>query len=233
MFAENLYHQPYYELVSSLPDLVLPLPVYKNIPLTDEELNSRLTMLEEKDKNEVIKAANFIIKSELNEDDAPIMEEFQMVLNEITHSGVKELLKGNMRLKTIKKALILSCEGKKLPPLEDGVDNWGYDAELMAHIRTNWNSPYFSLTLDYPDIIHIKKMMLENKVGKFIDWMDHALWSHYIDLNDNYEFSLENVAIFMVQRAMVKNKLTRNTNKTIEIIKDAVTNMIDKMELNL
>lgn len=232
----NSFYQPqkYYALLTSLPDLVLPLPVYKSVPLTDDELENRLKMLSEEDNAEVVKTVNFLTRQTLDGDDNIIKRDFDTLLTEITHTGLQKLLKDNMRMRTVIAALLRSCSDEKLPTLKsDEEDDWGYDAELMNYIRENWSHPNFELTDAYPNIIPLRRLTNKGEVAKMNDWVEEVTWNYYIDRAEEFEFSVENVVLFLVQRQMIKNKLERNADKTTEIMKETVNNMIDKMELNL
>jgi len=231
----KFYNHRYYEIVTSLPELVLPLPAYKVAPLSDYEMQTRVTMISDEDRDEVLKTVDLLCRDSLDSDNKAMLKEVEEALETFKNEGLKELIIDNMRMRTVESALLLSVAGDKLPDKKTGEDeNWGYDEDLMGFIRANWgNSPYFSLLDEFPTLRELRKLMLDDQPLKMYDWIQNHRWSHYIDIEDGYEFSIENVALFMVRRKMLKDRLERSAEKTTEIIQNAVTAMIDKVELNL
>ncbi len=232
------YSQPspqrYYALVASLPDLVFPLSAYKAVPLSDAELQSRLSMLDEMDYADVTRVADFLSYQVLESDDNALWTMFDEVMKTVSHEGLKELVRQNMRWRTVQAAVLLSCAGETLPPLKEGEpERWGYDADLMSHIRANWTHPNFSLALSYPNIIPMRRMITDGRFASVSEWNEHTLWSHYVTMDERYEFTVENVALFVVRRRMIQNRLERSTQKAVQMIEQAVTTMIDKTELAL
>lgn len=231
---DNPSNRRYYALVASLPDLVFPLSAYKSVPLNDEELQSRLSMLDEKDYEDVVCVAELLCYQALEKDDSAVRQRFDAVIETVSHEGLKELARQNMRWRTVQAAVLLSCAGSTLPPLkEDETDNWGYDADLMEHIRANWSHPNFSLALSYPTIVPMRRMITDGRFASVSEWNEHTLWSHYVAMDEHYEFTVENVVLFVVRRKMVQNRLERDTQKAVSMIEQAVTTMIDKTELAL
>jgi len=234
--SSSLYtREKYYTLVASLPNLAGAISAYKNIPLDDNELQNRLTMLSDEDRNEVLSISDFLTLSSLEKDDIALKQKFEEIINKTSNKNFKNLIEDNMRLRSVFSAILLSCNGGTLPHLKgEEEDSWGYDKDLMKEIRINWTRSNFSLDEDkYPNIIHLRKSINENDPTQSANIIENIWWDYYTEQESTFEFAIENFVLFIAKRQMIKNRLEQESDKTLKIIKDAVTNMIDKMELNL
>lgn len=130
----------YVMLISSLPKLGAPF-LAKRPPLSRFKLDQRLRALDDKDKETL-----YLVEEALNWRRLPIaasemavIQRASTAISEIDHTGIREIIRERMEMRTCIAALRRRAQGQGPPKAPWGFGRW------VRHIERNWADPDFRL----------------------------------------------------------------------------------------
>ncbi len=186
----KLFHNSYYQLISSLPPLP-PRLHERGLPISLERLRDRLNMLEPEDKLEMGSMMKILAWSRQFEepDDLAVAKRYDELMQSVSNPLVREILTAGSDVRMITTALRRRRRGLGPPPV--GMGRW------FGHIRRRFNEPDFGLGHIYPAIARIAPLLEQGDVLNTYRGLIEATWTYLKKLAGEYYFSFEAVVLYV------------------------------------
>ena len=193
--AENAY----YTLLTSLPHID-SLFDSKITPISRLQLDRRLSMLSQEDRDTLIKVEQLMHWSHLGEDvdEAALIRLAARLHSELTSETLKELVNWRLDMRTVVAALRRKMRGTQAP----SDPQWSYGSRY-AYIRRNWSNPTLGLQHAFPWIPKVIECLGKQEYLELEKILLEAVWFKLDDLGRKHSFDFEAVIIYLLRWNLV------------------------------
>ncbi|WOG29629.1 DUF2764 family protein [Endozoicomonas sp. 8E] len=206
--AENAY----YTLVTSLPHID-SLFDSKITPISRLQLDRRLSMLNQEDKDTLIKVEQLMHWSHLGEDvdEAALIKLAARLHGELPSQTLRDLINWRLDMRTVMAALRRKMQGKQAP----GDPQWSFGTRY-AYIRRNWSNPTLGLQHAFPwipqaiDCLHKRDYLTLEKT------LLEAVWRRLDDAGRQHSFDFEAVVIYLLRWNLVARWTAYDGDQAVE-----------------
>lgn len=184
----------YITLMSSLPPLG-KLFEASQTPISQLKLESRLKLLDEKDRHTLNLLANLLAWSEqpLDRTDSQFVGEAEQFLQEISNPTLREIVTRRLDLRTIVAALRRRHRGENEPPTGQvwGVGQW------VNFIERHWAEPAFHLEGIFPWVAEANRLLETGDLVGFERLQFEVNWKMLDRVGAGHYFDFEAVIIYL------------------------------------
>ena len=190
----------YITLMSSLPPLgkLFEAP---QTPISQLKLESRLKLLEEKDREHLNRIANLIAWSQqpMERTDAQFVAQAQAFLAQEYNRTLREIVECRLNVRTIVVALRRRHRGESTPPTGQpwGVGSW------VGYIERHWTEPGFSLQGIFPWVAEATRLLGANDLVGLERLQFAVNWQMLDRLGARHYFDFEAVVIYLMRWSLV------------------------------
>ena len=209
----------YITLMSSLPSLGKLFEATQT-PISYLKLESRLKLLETKDRETLRQIANLVAWSEqpLTRTDSQFVKEANHFLEKVDNSTVREIVAHRLNLRTIVTALRRRYRGENEPPIGQiwGVGDW------VGFIERHWNEPEFHLAAIFPWVVEANRLLNANDlVG--LERLQFAInWQMLDRIGEGHYFDFEAVIIYLMRWNLIERWTLYNGEIAVECFRKLV-----------
>lgn len=215
----------YITLMSSLPPLG-KLFESTQTPISLLKLESRLKMLEAKDREILQRLVNLIAWSEqpITRTDSQFVKEANHFLEEINHPTLKEIVVHRLDLRTIITALRRRYRGEIEPPIKEvwGVGNW------VSFIERHWTETDFHLSAIFPWVLEANRLLNANDLVSLERLQFAVNWQMLDRISEGHYFDFEAVVIYLMRWSMVDRWSRYNGEAAVVCFRKLVDSGIEK-----
>ena len=200
----------YIDLLSSLPYLANPF-VHRRPPISEIQLQVRLTMLEYNDREMVrTLARNFYWgRLELKDSDEEVVRNARRLIDALPQRDLREWLIWRMDFRTVVAALRRRHGGQDAPT---AADTWGVSSHLRQ-IERNWGHPTFHLEGRFPWLQEARNLLEAHDSYALERLLLTVGWNYYSrqQVDANYSFSA--VWLYLMQWDLVERWCSYDADK--------------------
>jgi hypothetical protein len=215
----------YITLMSSLPPLGKLFETTQT-PISRLKLESRLKLLEPKDRELLNRIANLIAWSEqpMARTDTQFVEEAKHFFAVISNRTLKEVVEHRLNLRTIVAALRRRHRGESEPPVGQiwGVGNW------VSFIEKHWTEPGFHLEAIFPWVVEANRLLTANDLVGIERLQFEVNWQMLDRLGTGHYFDFEAVIIYLMRWSLVDRWTRYNGDVAVERFRKLVDSGIEK-----
>lgn len=183
--------------------LMVSLPKHKDnlfeeeqVPVSRIQLNKRLSLLETKDAEDLLKIEELLHWSHMKNDvDQMFVKKSVQSIESIDNKFIKEIVIWRLELRVILAALRLRQQGLKKAPDKKilGFDYWQSD------IANHWHQADFGLAKRLPWLAEAEKLLRNNKSLALEKLLFGVVWKHYRAQGFGHYFNFEAVIIYVLR----------------------------------
>jgi hypothetical protein len=197
----------YYTLAVSLP----ALPHFdqaERLPVTREQLQRRLKMLEEGDAEILEEIESYLFwreqpKKECNEE---IIKQYRLLMEKEMPLDLQEFILFFMSERTVLVALRRKLRGFAAPKPGEawGVGRW------VQHIEKNWEDPHFGLAAVYPWIVKVRELLYAGETLELERLILNYAWQKLDRLAAGKDFEFAFVVAYLIKWNIIHYWLSFN-----------------------
>ena len=186
----------YYTLIGSLPALPRHFEDADKVPISRLALSERMKMLDDDAAGTLKQMGDFLIwdRQPFDRTDEDVCRHYDDFMRNVEDPFARRWIDDVMTLRTIVSALRRRRLGMDAPP---GV---GWSAE---HIARHWNHPDFRLAMKLPWITDIDAQLCGDLPFELERTLLDIKWRHAKGLADQYRFTFEAVALYLIRWEIV------------------------------
>ena len=210
--AENTY----YTLLTSLPHID-SLFDSKITPISRLQLDRRLSMLSNEDKETLITVEQLMQWSHLDHEvkEEALIKLASRLMSELTSKTLRELVEWRLDVRTVVASLRRKVRGNQAPT----VSRWSYGTRY-AYMRRNWSSPTLGLQGAFPWILDAVECLDKKEHKKLEKILLHAVWQKLDLLGTQHRFDFEAVVIYVLRWGLVASWTAHNGDEAITRFKE-------------
>ena len=200
----------YIDLLSSLPYLANPF-VHRRPPISEVQLQKRLTMLEFTDRVMVTNLARVFYwgNLELKDSDQEIVKIALRLTQECSHTDMREWLFWRMDFRTLIAALRRRHAGHDAPAANT---RWGF-GNHVHQIERNWSHPSFHLEGRFPWLAQARNLLEADNSYALERLLLSTAWDYYSRQVPTKAFSLPAVWLYLSQWDLVERWCSYNAEQ--------------------
>lgn len=201
----------YYTLMASLP----PLPRFDRadrLPINQERLNERMSMLEDDDAAVVRAAENYLHwnRQPVERTSAEVVEFYDQLIASSKDPTLNAMLEYRMTERTIIAALRRRLRGH--PPPAAG-DPWGV-GPWVGHIERNWDAPDFRLSPVFPWLPEARRLLEEGEARELQRLLMGLIWDQLVRLVENRPFHFDALLCYLFRWDILRRWLSYEDTAT-------------------
>jgi len=199
-------HQ-YFTLIASLPQLPR-LNQAVRLPISREQLEKRMQMLEPEDREVVQKAEEYILwrRQPITRTDSEVISYLRHLQTLISQPALTEMIDFRFRQRTIMVAIRRKVRGMPVPSSDKpwGLEPW------VQHIERYWDSPDFNLTYVFPWVVKVRKFIEAKDAISLGQFLMNQVWNQLDQITFEHEFGLEAVLAYLFKWDILQQWLSQN-----------------------
>ncbi len=203
--AENAY----YTLLTSLPHID-SLFNSRITPISRFQLDRRLSMLPQADKDALISIENLLHWDHLDNDveEERLIRLAEKCRQQIPGQDLRNLVDWRLDMRTVVAALRRRHQGDTAP----AKPKWSYGSRY-EYIRNHWNSPTLGLTGAFPWIPTVNECLRTHDHVTLEKTLLEAVWNHLNQLSTKHRFDFEAVVIYVLRWNLVSRWTSYDADK--------------------
>lgn len=210
----------YAMLMASMPAHALSLWDIKNRRLSKVQLERHLKLLSIKDKKMLdnIEAALHWAKMPSIKEAQLAEKNAEQLLSTLHNPFLEEVVIWRLQIRTIMAAI----RYRKLnSSLNSAVEFHGY-GEIVNHIKTNWQSDDFALSLRFPWVKQAHQLFMTNETVALEKLLLDLSWQHYEKIGQGHYFDFEAVIIYVLRWDIINRWAKNDQQKAMQQFEDLV-----------
>ena len=203
--AENAY----YTLLTSLPHID-SLFNSRITPISRFQLDRRLSMLPQADKDTLISIENLLHWDHLDNDveEERLIRLAEKLRQQIPSQTLRNLVDWRLDMRTVVAALRRRHQGDTAP----NKPKWSYGSRY-EYIRNHWNSPTLGLTGAFPWIPTVNECLRTHDHVTLEKTLLEAVWKQLDQLATKHRFDFEAVVIYVLRWNLVSRWTSYDADK--------------------
>lgn len=197
----------YYTLVSSLP--YLPhFSKAERLPINQERLRARLSMLTEEDKLVIERASEFLSwqRQPMSRTDEEVVHYYEKFMEETRDEALADLVEFIISQRTVLAALRRKVKGETLPKGKWGAGKW------VKFIEANWSQPDFKLGEILPWVPTIRQHLEKGETFELERYLIEKGWQYIDYFAAGREFSLVAILVYLFKWDMLERWLSYDSD---------------------
>lgn len=206
--AENAY----YTLLTSLPHID-SLFDSKITPISRIQLDRRLSMLSQNDRETLVLVEQLMHWSHLDDDvnEAALIKLAERLITDLPSPALRELVNWRLDVRTVVAALRRKMRGQQAPTNA----RWSYGTRY-AYIRRNWGSPTLGLQSAFPWIPQALECLEKKDYLALEKILLAAVWHKLDEVSSHHSFDFEAVVTYLLRWNLVARWTTYNGEQAID-----------------
>lgn len=203
----------YTMLLASLPAHPSHLFSVHQTPVSDIQLQKRLTLLDERDAKDLRCIEDLLLWSQIhNATDEFIIKKSTEVIDSINDHFLKRVITWRLELRTLLSALRMRHAGVKQPEKNTlpGIGRW------LAYIEKNWDKDDFGIGHRIPWIIQAHQLLLQKKPYELEKLLLDLVWRYYADECSQHYFDFPAVVIYVLRWDIINRWTLYSTDEAIK-----------------
>ena len=200
----------YIDLLASLPYLADPF-VHRRPPISEVQLQVRLTMLDLQDRSIIAKLAHTFYwgRLELKDSDEAIVRSAQRLTQDFQPTDMRQWLCWRMEFRTVVAALRRRDANEDAPT---GNSLWGF-GNSARQIERNWAHPSFHLEGRYPWLTQARALLEAGESYELERLLLSMVWNYFSRQVPDEPYSLSAVWLYLSKWDLVERWCSYNTEQ--------------------
>ncbi|GAA0791196.1 hypothetical protein [Marinobacterium sediminicola] len=194
----------YYTLIPALPALPVQLEQLKELPISILQLERRLGMLPEEDRDLLVRALRLFQRERSGDEafsDRDEVLHWEQELASIPYKSLRAVLAENLEWRSV-----IAAQRYRLAGQQEGSSFEGYGKHVWM-IRRDWQQPDFGLGRQYPWLVESLSQLKQGQGVELEQQILARLWRKLRMLEQSHPFSLIAVAAYRLRWSIAEYRL--------------------------